>query len=983
MALKINTNIAALNAHKNMVKNDGMLGESLTRLSSGLRINKAADDSSGMAIADSLKAQSLGIGQAIRNANDGISIVQTADGALEESINIINTIKTKAIQAASDGQTTATRRAIQNDIDKLLEELNTIAKTTSFNGQKLLSGAFTNKSFQIGAFANETADISIDSTESNKIGHISQAEMRLAGKEGGDVQLSITSSITGEVITLSSINITYNNDPRNGMQALADEVNRYASATGITAKAIVQTITEAPIQEGSTGNDFAINGVPIGAIPVSANDSTGSLVSAINEKTAETGIEAYRTPEGKLILNSTDGRAIKITGTVSDVMGNTSGQMSTVGHLELTQSGVSQFQINGIGAGATGAEIEISGEMNTVEDSTLASGSTIAAGSKLAASSIVGGDALVEATASNTQLDYELKTGSTLYWGSDLSQGTILGASITVGGDRGSANSSPTALNQDMLVSAGSRLEADSVIGKGTVVTTQFQTGAGGPTYAVGTTLSSAVTLGSDLTLVADMSLLYSGNDADNSKVQIGSSLNSGTVLGADFNDVGLIYTTATTGTYFTAATELASAIQTSGADTSVASSSPMNLVTDFSTSSGDMTIKAGSLLKSDSVLNLSTASTTWTGPTLVTTAGVIEAGDTIAVNTEYTLLGDQIISEDLQINNATGADGTTTTLKDGSVLTAGFKVDLNNTSNTINLSGVAANSNIGLNTATLNDDMVIRSGSEIQTGSKLLAGSKMGDATYVMGGQLNASAQDLKTYTLSHIASGSTLENGSKLEEGSTIGGTLLVASNATAGSDMSISAGSMLKAGSLLKAGTVVNQDITLNKDSGLGSTTTVEIKAGDVLTTDLYVQEDTTLAEALLVKEGSIIGANSELAINTRNAGTLGLGDIRSYSLADLSVLDQENAQRAISIADSALKELDDIRSSLGSVQNQLSATISNLSVTKTNIMASESTIRDVDFAEESMVFSKMQLLAQTSSYALQQANASTQNVMNLLK
>ncbi|MCG8564855.1 MAG: flagellar protein FlaB, partial [Desulfobacterales bacterium] len=637
MALKINTNIAALNAHKSMVKNDGQLSESLARLSSGLRINKAADDSSGMAIADSLKAQSLGIGQAIRNANDGISIVQTADGALEESINIVNTIKTKAIQAASDGQTTATRRAIQNDIDKLLEELDAIAKTTAFNGQKLLSGAFTNKSFQIGAFAHETADISIDSTESGKIGHISQAKMTLASSDGGDIQLSITSSITGEVIDLSNVNIAYNNKAGNGMGALADEVNRYTSITGITAAAVVQSTTELPIKEGSTGSDFAINGIPIGAIPVKANDSGGALVSAINGKSAETGVEAFKTPDGKLTLKSTDGRAIKVSGSVSDVMGSTSGQMSTVGYLSLTQEGVSQFQINGIGAGATGADITISGEMDTVEDSVLASGTTIAAGSKLAANSIVGGDVLLEATASNTQLDYKLKTGSTLHWGSDLSMGTILGANITVGGNLGSSGTNVTSLDQDMLLSAGSRLAANSVIGKGTVVTTQFDTGGGGPTYAVGTTLSSAVTLGSDLTLVADMTLAYNGSGPDNSAIEIGSSLNTGTVLGATFTDIGLEYSLASSGTNFTSAvSDLQAAINTGG-EAVTSTGGTITLLDDIVTSSGDATIPAGSLLAGGSVLNLSkdslNTSITWAGPTLITTAGVIEAGDNVSTN--------------------------------------------------------------------------------------------------------------------------------------------------------------------------------------------------------------------------------------------------------------------------------------------------------------------------------------------------------------
>ena len=145
MALRINTNVSALSAHKNMIKNDNSLSSSLEKLSSGLRINRAADDASGMAIADSLRSQALGLGQAIRNANDGISMVQTADGALEESIKIVNSVKTKSIQSAQDGQTTESRKAIQSDVDKLLEELDMIARTTSFNNQKLLSGNFSDK----------------------------------------------------------------------------------------------------------------------------------------------------------------------------------------------------------------------------------------------------------------------------------------------------------------------------------------------------------------------------------------------------------------------------------------------------------------------------------------------------------------------------------------------------------------------------------------------------------------------------------------------------------------------------------------------------------------------------------------------------------------------------------------------------------------------------------------------------------------------
>lgn len=982
MALKINTNIAALNAHRSMIKNDSLLGESLERLSTGLRINKAADDSSGMAIADSLRAQALGIGQAIRNANDGISMVQTADGALQESINIINTVKTKAIQAASDGQTTATRRAIQNDIDKLLEELDAIAKTTSFNGQKLLSGAFTNKSIQIGAFANETASISIGSTEASKVGHISQADLSLASSSGGEVQLSIKSSITGETLELSAIDIQFNNNPINGMGALAGEVNRYTSVTGISAVAVVMVTTDTSIKKGTTGEDFAINGITIGAIPVEDNDSSGSLVSAINTKSAETGVEAFLTNDGKLTFRSQDGRTINFSGTVSDVMGSTSGQLSTIGYLSLTQSGVSQFQISGIGAGATGADITISGDMTTVEDSVLASGTQIVAGSMLAANSVLGGDALVESTVSNTQLDYNLKTGSTIYWGSNLSVGTILGASIITGGDLGTAGTNPTAIAQDMLVASGSKLAANSVIGKDTVVTTQFNSGGtGGTTYAVGSTLSSAVTLGSSLTLTSDMTLAYNSASNDNSAVEINSTLTSGTKLGTTFNDVGLVYSSATSGSQYTAY-DVSTAVQTT-AEATTATSGDIFLLDALASSNLNFTIKAGSLLADNTVLNLSTGDTTWTGPTLITDSGTIEVGDTISINTAYTLNGSQVISEDLIIYSVT-AGTVTTSLASGSVLTAGFTASVNATAaGAVDVSGVGANSNITTDTATLNAEMVLKAGSELQTGSKIMSGSKIGDDTYVMGGKLNASGQTLTTYTTTLLKAGSKLENQSVLGDGSTIGGTLTVNADTTIDSDMTIQAGTLLKQGTLLKAGTLVNQDMTLNKTTSGAAATEVEVSAGDVLTTDLYLDADTTIAEEIMLKEESIIEQNSELAINTKNAGTLGLSEIETYSLAELSVLDGEGAQRAISIADSALKQLDEVRSSLGSVQNQLGSTISNLSVTKTNIQASESTIRDVDFAEESMIFSKMQLLAQTSSYALAQANASAQNVMNLLQ
>ncbi|MCD4675252.1 MAG: hypothetical protein K8S18_04555 [Desulfobacula sp.] len=956
MALRINTNVAALNAHRNMIATDNKLSASLERLSTGLRINKAADDASGMAIADALKAQYLGIGQAIRNANDGISIVQTADGALQESINIINTIKTKAIQAASDGQTSTTRTIIQSDINKLMEELSIIAKTTSYNGQKLLSGVFTNKSIQVGAFANETASISIGSTEATKMGHITQANLSLASEGGGEVQLTVTSSITGEKLTLNTIDIQSNNSAENGMGALADEVNRYASLTGINANAIINTTSTTAIQAGTTGSGFAINGINIGAITVAANDSNGALVNAINGKTAEHGATAAINSDGTLTLSSSDGRSLLVSGSISDVFGSTSSQMSTVGYLSLTQKGVSQFQINGIGAGAVGKAVTIDEDITTVENSVLGSGSTIAFGSELAAGTIIGGDALVESSIAETSLAYELKGGSTLYSFTQVAKGTVLGGAVTIGGNTGTT-AAATALVQDMFVAAGSTLEAFSTLGKGTIVTTAFTEGT--TTYNVGDTLTSAVTLSSDYTVASDMTLKYDSTATDNSKIKAETVLAKGSTLGVEL-EIGNLYTTNGGGT-LTVSVATTTALRLDQTDMTI------------SNTGSTMNFKAGSLLADNTTLAINTgaAASTWTGPTLVHDGGTLKFGDALTSQT-ITLSGDQVLSEDLTGNFI--HTQATSTLTAGSVLAVG---------SITNLITNASASVATLSTATMADDMSLLGGSELSAGSKLLSGSQLGDNTYVMGGSLDATATNITTYARTELKAGSMLQEGSILSVGSTIGATITVDGATTLDNDMTISAGSSLEDDTMFKAGTVITQTMTLGTQTG-GAGDAVEVVAGDVLTTDLFIRTNgTVLSEDMTLKKDSIIGDDSVLTINTTNSGTVGLSAANSYKLSDLSVLTSEGAQRAIDIADAALADLDKTRSGLGSVQNQLVSTISNLSVTKTNIQASESAIRDVDFAEEASIFSKMQLLAQTGSYALAQANAASQNILSLLQ
>ena len=168
MGFRINTNVGAMNAHRNATMNNVGLDKSLNSLSSGLRINKAADDSAGLSIANKLSAQSQGLGQAIKNANDGIGMIQTADGALEEYGNILKRIRTLAVQSANDTQDADSRSYIKQEVDRLVSELEHIADETKFNGKTLINSAQTFK-FHVGAYKGESTSTTMVDMQTSSV----------------------------------------------------------------------------------------------------------------------------------------------------------------------------------------------------------------------------------------------------------------------------------------------------------------------------------------------------------------------------------------------------------------------------------------------------------------------------------------------------------------------------------------------------------------------------------------------------------------------------------------------------------------------------------------------------------------------------------------------------------------------------------------------------------------------------------------------
>lgn len=298
-ALVINTNIASLNGQRNLYNSNRALNKSLERLSSGLRINRAGDDAAGLAISEGLRSQVRGLNQAVRNTNDGISLVQTAEGAIETYTQICQRIRELAIQAASDVNSDDNRASIQLEIEEQIKELDRIASTMDFNGQVLFDGTFTNKRIQVGAKANQTLLVSVGDLRTRVIGGVAQ----IVGARVDGNQLNDGS------ILINGVNIPASSSEAASAKARA--INDAYFETGVFARVeAAQSVSTAAVAAGTLNltNSISINGVRIpkeGTLAVTANDVSGSLRRAINSVSVETGVSASLNAANQMVLTST------------------------------------------------------------------------------------------------------------------------------------------------------------------------------------------------------------------------------------------------------------------------------------------------------------------------------------------------------------------------------------------------------------------------------------------------------------------------------------------------------------------------------------------------------------------------------------------------------------------------------------------------------------------------------------------------------
>jgi flagellin len=320
MASTINTNIASLTAQRNLGMNQSSLNTSIQRLSSGLRINSAKDDAAGLAISERFTSQIRGLNQAVRNAGDGISLAQTAEGALKASGDILQRVRELAVQSANASNSAGDRQALQQEVSQLVSELDRISQTTEFNGAKLLNGTFGTQQFQVGANANQTIVAATANLRTNQYGNNqvagtgadAQAANASTAAFGTNGVAAGTLAING---ALGSANITV--VAQDSSKVTADAINLKTLSTGVTATARTEaqlTFSAAGAYSLTLRSDNSTNEtVSFSLSAATGADGLSNAISAINEKSSKTGITAQLNTAGTgIVLSNTTGNNILV-----------------------------------------------------------------------------------------------------------------------------------------------------------------------------------------------------------------------------------------------------------------------------------------------------------------------------------------------------------------------------------------------------------------------------------------------------------------------------------------------------------------------------------------------------------------------------------------------------------------------------------------------------------------------------------------------
>ena len=318
MSLGVNTNVSSLTAHRSLAKNETMMNQAMTRLSTGLKINSASDDAAGLAIVERMKSQINGLNMAVKNANDGIGLTKSVEGALVEVTDMLQRLRELAVQSANDTNSVQDRIYIQEEVQLLLAEIDRVSTNTRYNGTKVLDGNFTSKNLQVGTEGGEVITFSLDNIASASLG---EYKWEATGKVPVPIATSVgaNTTTTSEVLTIAGYKATKTFTPAAGdsAKAFATGINNLTADTGVTAEARTYAILDAVVTTDAIGSFKIGGGVGVTAKSTGnftwANGNVTAAVKAINDISQYTGVTAQAfNSNTQILLLDADGDDITL-----------------------------------------------------------------------------------------------------------------------------------------------------------------------------------------------------------------------------------------------------------------------------------------------------------------------------------------------------------------------------------------------------------------------------------------------------------------------------------------------------------------------------------------------------------------------------------------------------------------------------------------------------------------------------------------------
>ena len=1022
----INTNIGALVAQSNIQKQNREMDDAMARLSSGLRINSAADDAAGTAIASKMESQVRSLDMAIRNSYDAISMTQTAEGALGEMENVLQRIRELSVQAGNSTLSSADRSSIQKEVDALINELDSIASKTNFNGVKLLDGSRDSVTFQTGIDASDALNVALEASDTTALGlkggafvntftsgRVSATNYSTSTLATGAIKINGENMISGS----TAFNTNLSTSGADAARILAAQINTNTSVHGAVATAFNE-LTSTQKASFSQSAIFSINGDDV-AIASDAAD----LVRLINRDVSE--VTAKLNDNGTITLSNDNGDDIVFAAGSGNVQGAVDvGLIASTtaldyrGFIELKNKDGSPIKIeaaniqNGYSTDVgTIADVQALGFNEVNSDKSISSGTVSAnaittahdikindvaigvstsasAASKALSINAKTSEHGVTANASNRvelKLDFDnVPTAATKTF--DFT-GVAAGTQVFKDGTNTYAqafNSSVTQTVTDLVstINAGSNSYTASISGNNLVITA----GASGnnqPDFDSGLTFQTRKSNTAEVdtvTLTAAVNAIYSA-------VEVTDGTTTKTVIQTAADGAGHFDQLKTK---IAALTDFSSDVTVGQTDSSTVTNGGIT----FTAAEAGRAI-AGTYGLNQLVASAVTVSTTASDTETQTVTGSASQRDVFTVLLDTgSIDGTNALEHNSVIGTNGGVVELTFTSSEGTGVVYQEMDSVSGTTATTDALVTALAAKINARTdfsfsAAVNatGDLQLTAGAN---GSGILTGSTVALAVYKWA----ADDAETKADTTANVTGSaiSSTDTTSSTSSTLTLNGNA-VTINATHEMTDVVSSINSANIGDVRATVEETTGNLVLSSVSG-ADITVKDSQAQSIVTS---MEDVTSTAQTLTVsaltagvtnrgqihlsnQDGSIIKISGD---NVSEIGAKAQSSTTAVQTANLSVSTIEEANAALASLDTAIAKVTSFRSSFGAVENRIDASINNLSTLKVNTQAAKARIEDADFAAETSKMTKSQILSQAATSMLAQANASKQNLLALLQ